>query len=79
MITCNGRCTNFNHGRTNTPVQCCPMCGEGLNSKIPQKVCSEEKHAKTDVTETFTVWIAASSSFRGCDQRAGGLRGRAYG
>lgn len=46
MITRNGRCPNFNHGRPNTPVQCCPMCGEGLNSKIPQKVCSEEKYAK---------------------------------
>jgi rRNA maturation protein Nop10 len=47
MMTRNGRCPNFNHGRSNAPVRCCPMCGELVNSMIPQKVCSEEKHAKS--------------------------------
>ena len=47
MRTRNDRCPNFNHGRPNAPVRNCPMCGEVVNSKIPQKVCGEEKHAKS--------------------------------
>lgn len=45
-MTRNGRCLNFNHVRPNPPVRCCPMCGEVVSSKIPQKVCREEKHVK---------------------------------
>jgi len=47
MMTRNDRCPNFNHGRPNAGVRCCPMCGKVVNSKIPKKVCSEEKHAKS--------------------------------
>ena len=47
MITRNGRCPDLNHGRPNAPVRCCPMCGEVVNSRTPQKVCSEEEHAKS--------------------------------
>jgi len=46
-MTCNGRCPNFNHRRSNAPVRYCPLCGEVVNSKIAQKVCSEEKHVKS--------------------------------
>lgn len=63
----NGRCPNFSHGRPNAPVRYCPMRGEVLNSKIPQKVCSEENMQKVEVNETLTVWIAVSSSFKGSD------------
>ncbi len=46
MIRRGERCPNFNHARTNPPVRFCSMCGEVMNSRIPMKVCSEEKHAK---------------------------------
>ena len=47
MVTRNDRCLNYNHGRPNPPVRYCPMCGEEVNSKIPQELCSKEKHAKS--------------------------------
>ena len=47
MMNREGRCPNFNHGRPNAPVRFCSMCGEVVNNKIPAKVCSEEKHAKS--------------------------------
>ncbi len=46
MMARKAHCPNFNHGRTNVPVRNCPVCGEVVNSKISQKVCSEGKHAK---------------------------------
>ncbi len=47
MMTRNGRCPNFNHGRPNAPVRFCSMCGNVVNNRIPEKECSEEKHAKS--------------------------------
>ena len=47
MMTREGRCPNYNHGRANAPVRFCPMCGDVVNEKIPIKTCSEEKHAKS--------------------------------
>ncbi|GBE14065.1 hypothetical protein BMS3Abin14_00099 [bacterium BMS3Abin14] len=47
MMPINGLRPNFNHRRQNAPVRCCPMWGEVANSKIPQRVCREEKHAKS--------------------------------
>lgn len=40
------RCPNFNHGRANAPVRCCPMCGEPVNDAIPAKRCAETAHAQ---------------------------------
>ena len=39
-------CRNFNHGRANAPVRCCPSCGEVVNAAIPTKVCGETVHAQ---------------------------------
>ena len=47
MMTRNGRCSNFNHGRPNAPALYCPMCGEVVNSQISQKICSKEKNTKS--------------------------------
>ena len=47
MMTRNGRCPNFNHGRPNAPVRFCSMCGNVVNNRIPEKECSEEKHAES--------------------------------
>ena len=47
MIMRVDRCQNYNHGRSNPPVGFCPMCGEVVNSNIPKKICSEEKHGES--------------------------------
>ncbi len=41
------RCANFNHGRLNTTVRFCSLCGKVVNQNISAECCSEEKHAKT--------------------------------
>gem|GEM_PF-5443841 len=43
MMTREGRCPNFNHGRPNAPVRFCSMCGEVVNNKIPAKISNETK------------------------------------
>ncbi len=40
------RCRNFNHGRLNSPVHFCSMCGEVVNKNISTEACGEEKHAR---------------------------------
>ncbi len=39
------RCPNMNHSRSNAPVKYCPTCGEVVNKAVPQRGCTEEKHA----------------------------------
>ncbi len=46
MRTAGERCPNFNHGRANAPVRCCPNCGGEVNQNIPVKQCGQEVHAK---------------------------------
>lgn len=41
------RCPNFNHSRTNAPVRYCPICGEVVNDRIPDKMCVQTEHAKS--------------------------------
>ena len=38
------RCPNFNHGRANAPVRCCPVCGEPVNAAIRAKRCTSGEH-----------------------------------
>lgn len=40
------KCSNMNHKRTDSPVRICPKCGEVVNQSIPEKICSDENHAK---------------------------------
>jgi len=51
MITREGRCTNFNHGRSNAPVRFCSTCGEVVNKNISAVTCSEEKHGKSRLNQ----------------------------
>ncbi len=39
-------CKNFNHGRVNAPVRCCPNCGGVVNVEIAIRRCSEMGHAQ---------------------------------
>ncbi len=40
------RCENYNHGRPNAPVRCCPSCGGVVNQNMPIKKCTQGEHAK---------------------------------
>lgn len=39
-------CPNFNHGKSNAAVRCCPRCGETVNAAIRASSCAETAHAK---------------------------------
>jgi ribosomal protein S27AE len=38
------RCTNMNHGRSQSAVKFCPTCGEVVNAKVQDR-CDETFHA----------------------------------
>lgn len=37
-------CRNFNHGRANAPVRCCPSCGEIVNAAVATRACRAAEH-----------------------------------
>jgi len=37
-------CRNFNHGRANAPVRCCPSCGEIVNAAVAALTCAVAVH-----------------------------------
>lgn len=40
------RCENYNHGRSNAPVRCCPSCGGIVNQNLAIKKCAQDEHSK---------------------------------
>ena len=40
------RCENYNHGRSNAPVRCCPACGGVVNQSLHIKKCTQDEHTQ---------------------------------
>ncbi len=40
------QCENYNHGRSNAPVRCCPSCGGIVNQNLAIKKCAQDEHSK---------------------------------